>query len=66
MLKTLQIIRSMIVSGYSKEDILLELQEIVDNEYSEKFELSENDVVLIQKIFNDDNKLELAFKSAYI
>jgi hypothetical protein len=64
MLKTIQIIKYMLANGFSKARILEEFCEIVDNGQSELFELSENDIVRITRVFESDDKFNSAWVSA--
>lgn len=64
MIKTLQIINYMLSQGCAKVEIIEHIAEIVDNGYSDKFDLSENDIVSITRIFEDDMKFESALRTA--
>ena len=63
MLKTLQIINYLKSQGLTKDDIMIELAYITANEESNYFDLSENDVVKITKVWNDETLLRGAFLS---
>ena len=63
MLKTLQIINYLKSQGLTKDDIMIELAYITANEESNYFDLSENDVVRITKVWNDETLLRGAFLS---
>ena len=61
MLKIIQIIRYMKSQNYTKIDIYKELTFIVNNGHSNLFDLSLNDIVNINKIYINDDKLKSVF-----
>lgn len=64
MLKLMQILKWMKMQGMSLNQVLDELHDIVDNNTSQYFELTDSDVLKISKIFYDEKKFDSALKVA--
>ena len=60
MLKTIQIIKWMTAQGFNQGEILDEFQEIVNNERSEYFELTEFDIKQIREVYENEDRFDRA------
>ena len=63
MIKTLQFVKYLKNTGYSVNQIIDELTELVDNGCNDKFDLTANEINSISKIFNDNDKFEAVLVS---
>lgn len=64
MLKTIQIIKFMKSKKCNDAQILEELNNIVQNEHSDFFELTSRDIESITEVFDDEAKFNRAWKTA--
>ena len=64
MLRTIQIMHWFLKNGYGLDEIINEMNQIVDNGYSQRFELKPYEIDLIGRVYNSDRLFNMALFTA--